>query len=221
MRPRISAAAFRVNVMARMFVGSTPLLNRLRYRSTSTCVLPVPADASSTTLCAGSTARCRAAASGTSAKGSDPFFSLNSVALGEKMGSDPFSSNGNQSDVANVILPADGGVRATGAHHGVRRRRRKFTTLDPVDRIQQPRLRVDQGRVSGLPARQHRDELAILSKGDVTSLAWLPVLASSLPQMLHRADGVDRQLQRQFAIGRATQLVIDDAECVVLQQIDA
>ena len=68
MRPRISAAAFRVNVIARMFAGSTPRLSRLRYRSTSTCVLPVPADASRTTLCAGSTARCRAAASGSKSR---------------------------------------------------------------------------------------------------------------------------------------------------------
>ena len=54
------------------------------------------------------------------------------------------SSNGSQLDVANVILPADGGMRATGAHHRVRWRRRKFAALDPVDRIQQPRLRLDQ-----------------------------------------------------------------------------
>src|SRR5688572_4553362 len=153
MRARISAAALRVNVMARMFVGSTPLLNRLRYRSTSTCVLPVPADASSTTLCDGSTARRRAAESGKRSKVESPMADVGLWTLDSGLS----SSKGSQLDVANVILPADGGVCATRAHHGVRRRRRKFTALDPVHRVQQPRLRLDQSRVSGLAARQHRN----------------------------------------------------------------
>jgi len=49
-RSRISAAALRVKVIARMFDGSTPARSRLMYRSTRTRVLPVPADASSATL---------------------------------------------------------------------------------------------------------------------------------------------------------------------------
>ena len=131
------------------------------------------------------------------------------------------SSNGSQLDVANVILPADGGVRAAGAHHRVGGRRRKFSTLDSVDRIEQARLRVDEHGVLALAARQHRDELPILAKSDIAGLARFPVLSSGLSQVLHGADGVDRQLQRQLAIGCAAQLVIDDAERVVLQQIDA
>src|SRR5262249_15983815 len=62
MRPRISAAAFRVKVIARIRSGSTPTLSKLTYRSTRTLVLPVPADASSTTFRRGSTAVSRAPA---------------------------------------------------------------------------------------------------------------------------------------------------------------
>src|SRR6187455_3150295 len=62
-RSRISAAAFRVNVTARMLSGSTPARSRLTYRSTRTRVFPVPADASSTTFRDGSTASRRAASS--------------------------------------------------------------------------------------------------------------------------------------------------------------
>ena len=40
MRSRISAAALRVNVIARMFDGSTPARTRFRYRDTSTRGLP-------------------------------------------------------------------------------------------------------------------------------------------------------------------------------------
>ena len=62
-RSRISAAAWRVKVIARTFDGSTPARSRFRYRATSTDVLPVPAEASSTTLRRGSTAATRAARS--------------------------------------------------------------------------------------------------------------------------------------------------------------
>ena len=48
-RSRISAAALRVNVIARMWRGSTPASRSRTNRSTSTRVLPVPAEASSTT----------------------------------------------------------------------------------------------------------------------------------------------------------------------------
>src|SRR5436309_2484209 len=49
--------------MVRMFSGSTPARSRFTYRSTSTRVFPVPADASRTTFRDGSTANCRAARS--------------------------------------------------------------------------------------------------------------------------------------------------------------
>ena len=58
-RSRISDAALRVKVIARTLEGSTPARSRLTYRSTSTRVFPVPADASRTTLKRGSTARAR------------------------------------------------------------------------------------------------------------------------------------------------------------------
>ena len=141
---------------------------------------------------------------------------------GRKMTLDPFSasSNGSQSDVANVVLPAHRGVRAAGAHDRVGRRRRKFAALDSIDRVEQTRLRVDERRVPALAACEHRHELPILAEGDVAGLARLPLLATGLSQVLDRADGVDRQLQRLLAIGRAAQLVVDDAERPVLQQID-
>ena len=63
---------------------------------------------------------------------------------------DPFSrssSNGSQLDVANVVLPAHGGVRAAGAHHGVGGRRRKLAAPNPVDGVEQPRLGIEQRRV--------------------------------------------------------------------------
>src|SRR5687767_4263378 len=220
MRPRISAAALRVKVMARMFVGSTPRLSRLRYRSTSTWVLPVPADASSTTLCAGSTALARAAASGRSAIGDRPS-SIGDDGRWTMDDGRSSSSNGSQLDIANVILPADGGVRAAGAHHCVGGRRRKFSTLDSVDRIEKTRLRVDEHGVFALAACQHRDELPILAKSDIAGLARFPVLSSGFPQVLHGTHGVHGQLQRKLAIGCTAQLVIDDAERMVLQQVDA
>src|SRR5262245_9311917 len=65
-RSRSSAAALRVNVIARMCSGSTPAASRLTYRSTSTLVFPVPADASSTTFFEGSTACLRAVLSNVS-----------------------------------------------------------------------------------------------------------------------------------------------------------
>src|SRR5688572_17446548 len=221
MRPRISAAALRVNVIARMFAGSTPRLNRLRYRSTSTCVLPVPADASSTTLCAGSTALARAAESGRSSIVDRP----SSIAVdGPWTMDDESSSKGSQFDVldvANVVLSTDERVCAAGAHHRVRRRWRKFTALDSVDGIEQASLRIEQHGVLVFAAREHRHELAILAERDVSGLPRLPLLSTRLPQMLHGANRVDGQLQRELAIGRAAQLVIDDAKRMVLQQIDA
>src|SRR5688500_10997679 len=179
-RPRISAAALRVNVIARTFAGSTPRLKRLTYRSTRTCVFPVPADASRRTLCDGSTALARAAASGRSKRGREGF----SAGAGGKTPPDPFSrssSNGSQSDVANVILPADRCVCAASAHDCIDGRRRKLSTLDAIDGVEQPDLCGGQRGVSRLPSRQHRNELAVLAERDIAGLSRLPFLAARLP----------------------------------------
>ena len=55
-RSRISPAAARVKVMARMWCGSTPASSSRTMRDTSIQVLPEPAQASTTTLFAGSQA---------------------------------------------------------------------------------------------------------------------------------------------------------------------
>jgi len=55
-RSRISPAALRVKVMARICCGSTPSSNARRMRETSIQVLPAPAQASTTTLRCGSQA---------------------------------------------------------------------------------------------------------------------------------------------------------------------
>ena len=72
-----------------------------------------------------------------------------------------------------------------------------------------------------LPRASIGHELPILAEGDIARLTRLPVLSSGLAQMLHGAHRVDRQLQRKLAVGRAAQLVVDDAERMVLQQVDA
>src|SRR5262249_13299520 len=60
-RVAISRAALRVNVMARICEGAAPSRSRRTTRETSSHVLPLPAQASMTTLAAG--ARARAASS--------------------------------------------------------------------------------------------------------------------------------------------------------------
>ena len=223
MRPRISAAAFRVNVMARMFAGSTPRLSRLRYRSTSTCVLPVPADASSTTLCAGSTARSPRRRIGQRRS---------------QIGIVPRSIAGDVSDDGRrtpVVLVERQPVRRRQRSPSGRRRRGRSGCTSSCPRASaetrrarscRPHRAAASARRSSvaslvLPRASIGHELPILAKRDVAGLAGLPLLAAGLSQMLDRADGVDRQLQRQLAIGRAAQLVVDDAERAVLQQIDA
>src|SRR5689334_15830747 len=134
MRSRISAAALRVNVMARMFAGSTPRLRRLMYRRTRTLVLPVPADASRTTFSAGSSANARAEASASSAG------SLATVSTAANRFGCVTSL------IADVILAAHCRVRAPGAQERVLGTRRKFAALDAVDGADQALLTVRHGR---------------------------------------------------------------------------
>src|SRR5581483_420219 len=127
MRSRISVAALRVNVIARMFAGSTPALSRLMYRSTSTRVFPVPADASRATLKRGSTARARPSRSRASMR--------DSTASG--------SSNGSLL-VADIILPADRGIGTPGTDARIVRPGRKLAALDTRDDVEQPRARIGE-----------------------------------------------------------------------------
>ncbi len=56
-RERISCAARRVKVMARISPGAAPSSSSRTMRATSSQVLPLPAQASTTALARGSTAR--------------------------------------------------------------------------------------------------------------------------------------------------------------------
>ena len=105
--------------------------------------------------------------------------------------------------------------------HGVGRRRGKFAALDPIDGIEQARLRRRKRRVLVLAAREHWHELALLTESDVARLAGLPLFAPGVSQMLHGADRIDRQLQRLLPIWRAAELVVDDAESPVCEKVDA
>src|SRR5437588_6798593 len=128
-RSRISAAALRVNVIARMFAGSTSRMIRFTYRVTRTLVFPVPAEASRMTFCSGSTANALAAASGSMARGSR---------LADRGLS---TSNSDRcSLIAHVVLPADGGVCAPVAEKRLIGLHGKLSALDRVDGGQQPRL---------------------------------------------------------------------------------
>src|SRR5450756_465253 len=205
MRSRISAAALRVNVMARMLAGSTPAHSRLIYRVTRTCVLPVPAEASSTTLRAGSMAHARAAWS-----------RVIITSTG-----DGGSSNGSRRSVAiHVVLSAHGGVLAVPAETPRGGPRRKLAPLDPVDRVDQPFLPVGKlPRRVGAVVDHHPDRLA-LAKGDVAGLAHLPARTARALQLLLGTDRVDRQLDRLGRLGRASVLVVDQPKAAVLQQVD-
>src|SRR3954467_13351447 len=138
-RSPLPAAALRVNVIARMLAGSTPAFRRLMYRQTRTDVLPVPADASSTTFCAGSTANCRACASG-SAAGATIATAARSGSIAPNSGSCDVGSREIDLVIADVVLATDARVRAPRTEERLVGAGREIAALDPVDGSQQPLL---------------------------------------------------------------------------------
>src|SRR5204862_5820835 len=122
--------------------------SRFVYRSTSTRVLPVPADASRTTFRVGSTAAARSAASGRSPSACP--------AIGSA------SSNGRRGvwifGFGDMVLPTDAGERTDRAQPQLRRARRERAAFDPVHGLDNAEPGVgEDARQVGRPARERLD----------------------------------------------------------------
>src|SRR5262249_33103194 len=203
-RWRISAAAFRVKVIARIWSGSTPARSRLTYRSTSTRVLPVPAEASSRTFCEGSTACARAVRSGRSRprSRSDVF-----SATVTSVSTSPSSNARKPLDIPEIILAAHRVVATGPTPIHIVWRRRDLSTRDRVNRVRQPLLRLGQHLLPiGGPREQRHHAFRTLER-QVDRLAQPPAAAGPRQRLLG-AKAVDRQLQRPRSGRRPTHLVV-------------
>src|SRR5688500_4524841 len=203
-----------------MLPGSTPARSRLTYRSTSTRVLPVPADASRTTFCAGSTAARRDAASdGSERIGAGPDkvrptpAAGNQSEVGRTVSGPPSplsSSKGKRrSDVTDVVPSAHRRVRARLAAKHIIRCRRKLAGVDRVDRLHQTLLSVRQNLRSLGARREQRHHPLGAFEGEVGRLTKNPAPSQMPREALFRADRVDRQLQRARSVGGPAKLVVD------------
>src|SRR5215213_3138244 len=134
------------------------------------------------------------------------------------------ASNGSRGlFIADIVLAADRRVGAVRTDAFLVRPRREFAALDPRHDVEQTRARIGEysRRIALAVAVDHRNERLLATECDVGGFLHLPRAAALVGQPLLRAERVDRHLQRPLRVRRRAGLVVDDANAVGGEEIDA